>query len=69
MRTWHMLLVFRKFSLRKVSQYEFTEIDTFIGGGHVPAGLFWSISGVSVSTKRDMISQMGKEGPNGVEHG
>ena len=31
---------FETILLRKISQYEFSEIDTFIGGGHLPAGLF-----------------------------
>ena len=49
------------FLLWNLSQYEFTEIDTFIGGGHVPAGLFWSIFGLSVSRNRDMISYRGSK--------
>ena len=53
MRISHMPSVFWNFLFWNISKYEFTEIDTFIGGGHVPAGLF---SGVSVSTNRDMVS-------------
>ena len=56
-----MPLVFWNFLFRNISQYEYTDIDTFIGGGHVPAWLFWSTSGVSVSIKRDMISKRGSK--------
>ena len=49
----HMVLVFCIFLLRKISQNEFTEIDTYTCGGHVPAGPFWPIRRVSVSTYRD----------------
>ena len=52
-----MVLVFWNFLLRKVSQNEFTEIDTYTCGGHVPAGRLWSIRGVSVSTNRNIMLQ------------
>ena len=55
----HMVLVFCIFLLRKISQNEFTEIDTYTCGGHVPAGRLWSIWGVSVSTVIDLIFQTG----------
>ena len=38
-----------KFFITKDFKNEFTEIDTYTGGGHVPAGTIWSII-VSVST-------------------
>ena len=49
-----MALVLWIFQFRKISQNEFTEIDTLTGGGHVPARPIWSI-GVFVSSERDMI--------------
>ena len=33
-----MVSAFCNFLLRKISQYEFTEIDTYTGSGQVPAG-------------------------------
>ena len=49
-----MSLMFWNFSLRKISQDEFTEIDTYICGGHVSTWPIWS-AGVSVSTDRDFL--------------
>ena len=57
----HMVLVFCNLLLRKISQNEFTEIDTYTSGGHVPAGRLWPIPGVSVSTIRDMLYKKGSK--------
>ena len=53
----HMALVFCNFLLRNISQNEFTEIDTYTCGGHVPAERLWPIRGVSVSTYRVILLQ------------
>ena len=45
------------FSLRKILQNEFTKVYTYTSGGHVPAEPIWSISWVSVSIDKDIISQ------------
>ena len=41
------------FLLQNISQNEFTENNTYTGGGHVPALPIWS-TGVSVSIDRDI---------------
>ena len=54
-----MILLLWNVLLRRISQNEFTEIDTFTRGGHMPAGPIWSIPGVSVSTNSDTVSTNG----------